>query len=229
MRTIDLGEISLNGSIAITDPCYEPGTWCSGELQMLPGTYKCKAIEKMCGLWGKRICELTIQHIDYLKVKPTEECAFEVGVDSGQAGFFDTLYYQAHFSSDEWYKRVCNITLNGDECGTIDGVGVVSSSGYGDGGYSCFVAENESGYIVAARIEFIPTEATFQVGDKVKWYDPGINDYPIEEREAILSRVFTIVRCNGEIAYISELDASGNLVGSEAEVFVEDLEALHYL
>lgn len=38
---------------------------------------------------------------------------------------------------------------------TIDGLGLVSSSGYGDGGYNCFTAKNEDGKIVSIRVEFI--------------------------------------------------------------------------
>ena len=38
---------------------------------------------------------------------------------------------------------------------TIDGLGFVSSSGYGDGGYNCFTAKNSDGKIVSIRVEFI--------------------------------------------------------------------------
>lgn len=39
---------------------------------------------------------------------------------------------------------------------TIDGLGLVSSSGYGDGGYTCYTSKNKDGKINAIRIEFIP-------------------------------------------------------------------------
>ena len=38
---------------------------------------------------------------------------------------------------------------------TIDGLGLVSSSGYGDGGYCCWTCKNEDGKIVSIRVEFI--------------------------------------------------------------------------
>lgn len=38
---------------------------------------------------------------------------------------------------------------------TIDGLGLVSVSGYGDGGYDCWTAHNDEGKIVAIRVEYI--------------------------------------------------------------------------
>ena len=38
---------------------------------------------------------------------------------------------------------------------TIDNLGFVSSSGYGDGGYCCWTAHNDEGKIVAIRVEYI--------------------------------------------------------------------------
>ena len=37
---------------------------------------------------------------------------------------------------------------------TVDGLGFVSSSGYGDGCYDCWVAERD-GKVVAIRVEYI--------------------------------------------------------------------------
>jgi hypothetical protein len=37
----------------------------------------------------------------------------------------------------------------------IDGLGLVSSSGYGDGGYTCWTARNDAGKVIAIRIEYI--------------------------------------------------------------------------
>lgn len=38
---------------------------------------------------------------------------------------------------------------------TIDGLGLVSSSGYGDGGYDCWTCRNEDGKVISIRVEFI--------------------------------------------------------------------------
>ena len=38
---------------------------------------------------------------------------------------------------------------------TIDNLGFVSSSGYGDGVYCCWTAHNDEGKIVAIRVEYL--------------------------------------------------------------------------
>lgn len=57
-----------------------------------------------------------------------------------------------------------------------------------------------------------------KVGSKVKWNDPGINDYDEKCREVVLSRVFTIKEINGEVILISDDE------GTEAEVFACELD-----
>lgn len=57
-----------------------------------------------------------------------------------------------------------------------------------------------------------------KVGSKVKWNDPGIEDYDEKCREVVLSRVFTIEKINGEVILISDDE------GTEAEVFACELD-----
>lgn len=83
-----------------------------------------------------------------------------VGVDSGQAGIFDENIYpntkeeQGEYGdSTSFYGKCCDNTLNDIGCGVIEG-GFVSRSGYGDGGYNCFVAKKDD-EIVAINIIFI--------------------------------------------------------------------------
>lgn len=57
-----------------------------------------------------------------------------------------------------------------------------------------------------------------KVGSKVKWNDPGIDDYDEEDRETVLNRVFTIEKINGEVILISDNE------GTEAEVFACELD-----
>jgi hypothetical protein len=98
------------------------------------------------------------------------QCAgFEVGVDSGQAGLFDASHYQDDSiipnpkpriysaPSDIWYSHCCDITRSPLGAGVLP-YGVVSSSGFGDGGYDCFICRNEYGQIIRAEIEFIPED-----------------------------------------------------------------------
>ena len=61
-------------------------------------------------------------------------------------------------------------------------------------------------------------ECGFNIGDKVKWEDPAIDDYDEEDRENLLDRIFEIYSINGEVITITEVDG-----GSEAEVYAEEL------
>lgn len=226
MKTIDLGEIKLPSRIKITDPCYLAEEWCCNEAYILPGIYKCEAVEKYCGDWGNRISELRIRHIDYPDVMCLEIFPWSVEVDSGQAGFFDAEDYESNCQSKEWYSEVCEITLHKPDCGSVNGVGVVASSGYGDDAYECFYGTDRSGNIVALQLIFI--DESVEVGDIVKWYDPAINDHPEDERELAENRRFKVIGVNGEIVLIQEIDENGeiDLHGTEAEVYDSELEKI---
>lgn len=56
-----------------------------------------------------------------------------------------------------------------------------------------------------------------KVGSKVKWNDPGIDDYDEECRETVRNRVFTIKEINGDVILI-------RCDGTEAEVPVHELD-----
>ncbi|TSP14056.1 DUF4241 domain-containing protein [Cupriavidus campinensis] len=88
-----------------------------------------------------------------------------VGVDSGQAGFFDRGPYAEAVSDKDhrgregarfeaFYDHICEQTLGPTQFAG-NGYGVASSSGWGDGGYSCYVKKDAAGQAVAAFIAFI--------------------------------------------------------------------------
>ena len=60
----------------------------------------------------------------------------------------------------------------------------------------------------------------FKIGQRVRWNDPGINDYDPEDREWVLNRVFLIHSVDNRhgVAFIVEEDG-----GSEAEVYTDEL------
>lgn len=226
MKTIDLGKIKLPSRIKITDPGYLPTEWCCNEINILPGIYKCDAVQKCCVDWGNRIAELRIHHIDYPDAVCLESFPWLVGVDSGQAGFFDAEDYENNCKSQEWYRQVCALTLHEPDCGSVNGIGVVASSGYGDGAYNCFYDTDRNGNVVALQLIFI--DESVEVGDIVKWYDPAINDYPEEERKLVENRRFKVIGVNGEVVLIKEINENGefDLCGSEAEVYDSELEKI---
>lgn len=161
-----LGKIRIDGKMTISDPCYEPGIWSALEVKVAPGWYKCFADVKDMGAWGTRICSLSAIREDYAddveSLDWTSPCS--VGVDSGQMGIYDTDYFKENQPDDEWenpdswYRRVCALTYDEEgkrfEADIIDGLGCVSSSGYGDGNYDVITYVTND-YIVGAKVVFI--------------------------------------------------------------------------
>lgn len=146
--------------IRVTDPCYEKEVWCTGVLEnCVSGEWFAERIVSNEGIWGNRVAEICIWNKDYIgKVDAYELTDFEVGVDSGQAGFFDEDQYPngetgEYGELDTFYGQVCDQT-EGTDIANV-GFGVATSSGFGDGGYECFIGKNDEGSIVAAKIVFI--------------------------------------------------------------------------
>lgn len=169
-----IGEFTAKNSLIVTDPCYQ-----YDDKQILRNVKVGKWVASVKvtdeGSWGKRIAELRIVHSD-ANVSDYEydrDSSIEVSVDSGQAGFFDCLYYPVGDSTgefgdlDTFYGKVCKITCDADSAGVID-FGAVSSSGYGDGGYNLYTVR-KNGVLLAAKIVFIPDEDE----DEDEYYEYG--------------------------------------------------------
>ena len=169
MREKSLGKFVLkDATVVVSDPCYKKGTWCQAVLDNVKvGTWKALVKEK-----DKIIVELVAYHNDvkntsYLDEK-WEEQPFYIGVDSGQAGFFQESVYRNdntsldipdYFGDEEksyeggrWYGACCSVTSR-NNAGVIEG-GVVSTSGYGDGCYTLYTVEKDD-EIVAMKIVFV--------------------------------------------------------------------------
>lgn len=112
------GVITLNDKLVISDPCYDLETWCQGILEnMLPGVYICRYRYDEN---EDRVSDISIHHSslssDQLDdaIIDSIQTDFEVGVDSGMAGFFDYDYYVEHHkpdhdennSNDDWYDNI---------------------------------------------------------------------------------------------------------------------------
>lgn len=150
-----LGVILINGSVTISDPCYEPHIWCAAVMNVLPGQWVCQA-EKVSDTCVKtlRICKPGCEK----KVKPDERWC-TVSVESGKCGFFDTETYEKIYASqdkaDAWYKETNRIALD-KACGLMsDSFGVVSISYNGDGVFPVYVGRDNHGDIVSIEIRFI--------------------------------------------------------------------------
>jgi len=167
-------ELPEGDVIFVSDPCYGDDVRCRGALnEVAYGTWRSFVLMK--NDWGYRPFGLVILHESYRREKPPTPTHmitnwikqdFAVGVDSGQAGFFASSSYRnngminddmlGRICRDEpWYSACCKQTID-SECsaGVVAGLGVVSGSGLGDGGYDCYTLTNEDGLVVAAFIDF---------------------------------------------------------------------------
>lgn len=173
-QSMYLGNFEVtSGELITSDPCYDLDTWCMGVL---------KGVKK--GSWHaysmiedseERNSALIIYHESVSKTDASyyfsgayklNTAPFEVGVDSGQAGFFDSTVYKndatvptdfnlgLDWKDRGWYGMCARLTLSDKGAGVVPG-GAVSSSGYGDGGYSCRYFMNENHEIIYADIVFI--------------------------------------------------------------------------
>lgn len=102
-------------------------------------------IEHADNNWYWRVCELTVttkKNPDYVKFV----------WDYNAEDMIEQL--ERHI---EWSRnaKVSWPTIQIFDGNTIDNLGFVSSSGYGDGGYCCWTAHNDEGKIVAIRVEYI--------------------------------------------------------------------------
>lgn len=165
-----------SGKLQITDPCYDKKTWCAGSIDNVRnGTWighvvRCDETGQKPFSDGIRNAELYAFHSD-LKKLPAKwtKTKIHVGVDSGQAGIFDEAKYPEGGADDEAFYDACGKQTLGEYgspdgyyaddinfkmAGVVNNFGVVSHSGYGDGGYNCYVYK-QKGQVVAVKIVFI--------------------------------------------------------------------------
>jgi hypothetical protein len=180
-------QIILGTEVMVSDPCYTEPTWCQVKLKNVkPGKYCAFHKEYDAGDWGVRSSMIMVIHEEHIldqlkwKLQPGE-----VGVDSGQAGIFSYETYRKdgiemdipsvgydgkNFDwldsisredevGEDWYKKMCKITLSEIGWGTYSN-GIVSRSGFGDGGYQLFTAKSGR-KIVAMAVDFAVEEGEF--------------------------------------------------------------------
>lgn len=97
--------------------------------------------------WYDRVGDLTYTKMENPKY---EEFCYDLGTGSMEEMKAKFDAYFEYKNSVKSMKYVYGFDGN-----TIDGYGFVSSSGYGDGGYLCWVAKDENDKIVCIRVEFI--------------------------------------------------------------------------
>ena len=112
----DCGTIVLGTDVVVSDPCYGPDVWCKKALEnMLPGRYVCRVQTSDEGDWGTYVSEIRIAREGCLSKRASDVEFFRnIGVDSGQCGFYDTEYFaeRGGRSDEAWYSEVCGATLS---------------------------------------------------------------------------------------------------------------------
>lgn len=169
--TTPVGQFKVaGGKLIVTDPCYKADTWCNGIIKNVKNGVWNGYINVQDfgagGLGGRRVTALWAECEGAGMGGPFTLQDIDVGVDSGQAGIFSMKSYPPNGGShdggdEEFYDKCCNLTLSPSAAGVID-FGVVSSSGFGDGGYACYVSKGVAGAykgkVVAVKIVFIDEE-----------------------------------------------------------------------
>lgn len=125
--------------------------------------------DSLSGEVAGRVNYLHVHHADHPIVDMDdtwEQSEIDVGVDSGQAGFIDLNWFLGNQVAEgvdkhnnaaweKFYGLFCDKTLNTDfSFGCLEHA-AVSSSGYGDGSYTCYFKRDEQGQVIAARIVYI--------------------------------------------------------------------------
>lgn len=174
---LKLGTFELTQSvIRVSDPGYDRDVWCCGTVENCKtGMWEAAVFQRDEDDWGVRVgivaaryaangpefSEVTRDAYDCMN--DWSECPFEVGVDSGQAGIFDEAHYMddgifdqlpVHDFGEQFYSHCCDITLGDPPAGVIP-YGVVSSSGYGDGGYVAMKHTAKDGKIDGIFVVFL--------------------------------------------------------------------------
>ena len=193
-------KIKLGNSVMVSDPCYTPDTWCQAKIENVKeGEYNTYCHKIHTGDFGVRCSLLLAVHSSYDVNKMHWELhPNEIGVDSGQAGIFDmstfrkdgldievpTIGYDGRDLSwldglksisgvtpegEDWYIKMCKLTLTEQMWGGYEN-GVVSRSGFGDGGYTLYVAKEEfTGKVIAFCIDFAVEEEEESIADKIPY------------------------------------------------------------
>jgi len=175
MRT---NKVKFGNQILVSDPCYTIDTWCNALVpNTLEGNYDVSVKEK----YG-RIKSITITHENHTHNKDKwKYISGDIGVDSGQCGFFNLDAYRNdsieipfaddngkdfyneytkreegdswYEEGDSWYGKICGYTLQNKQWDGLEGIGLVSSSGYGDGSYDLY-AKRVDDKVTALKVKF---------------------------------------------------------------------------
>jgi hypothetical protein len=168
-----------SGKAVLSDPCYTLGTWCAAVLDNVKnGTWGVyverepihKRNASLLAYNLESLFEHPLLEHDLWNAPPLPQLA---GVDSGQFGFFDFDGYRNDESitpdvklwdytetepGDKFYSACCNLTVETKESYGVLPLGVVSSSGWGDGSYELRAVKNSAREYIGFLVIFMEDE-----------------------------------------------------------------------
>lgn len=122
-----------SGKMIVTDPCYNKETRCQAKLDNVKiGKWWATVEYADKDDWGDRVAQIWAWH-DSLEIDNPglnfppcgEHIPADIGVDSGQAGFFDlNKYPDDPHEDDAFYNAVCKLTLAGVPYSVLEEVGM---------------------------------------------------------------------------------------------------------
>lgn len=163
--------IKFGNKVLVSDPGYKydnDDRYVAVLNNVQPGNYNTivKIGDENSDSWTRgRVTHLLAIHEEYTE----DDCnwietEYSIGVDSGQCGIYDfdsvkdVIGHGDYDDKNSWYGKACSLTY--DETnrdfmgGEIDGYGVVSSAGFGDGVYRLSIATNNE-IIVGIKLIYI--------------------------------------------------------------------------
>lgn len=168
MPVTEVGQIVLGQTAIVSDPCYTRGIWCAEMLDNVrPGRWDTSVCIDTIDSWGERVYVLEVIHSDFSENNHQWENYATLGVDSGTMSVFNSDYYRIKDGSGEAFEADAALRdqfseevwdLKGNDMYGIyqkdnKSVGVICSSGCGDGGYPLYLSR-VNGEIIGIRVEF---------------------------------------------------------------------------
>jgi len=175
----------ISGAVVVTDPCYQEDEMSFNRVEIPNGTYDAYVEvvgNEITNGWGDRVANLLVlkSGIDPSSYEPNsiDIANFDVGVDSGQAGVFDST--KVHLTHEEDYDSWCKLSTNENSAGVM-AYGAVSQSGYGDGGYACHLLKNAQGIVEGLVVVFIAPDDEEEDGIEEDFEEVGYDELTEED------------------------------------------------
>ena len=148
----------VSGKVVLADPCYarvdvECGLF---DIPAVNGKWLVDVIKNENGDIESFQCSCSEFGINFCTREP-----FEFGVDAGIFGIFDSSIWE---DESDWveggasfYSRCCDAVHNpsNDDAATVDSLGFLSVSGYGDGSYMGTLWKDTEGRLTQFHIQFL--------------------------------------------------------------------------